>query len=105
MKSLLTFMPDGRYAVKSFATDDDRKSVCAFGVFSGTHSGQGGPRPPTGKSTNTDYVYVMEFDGDKIGHDLECWLGHEGSGLVKPGIGWRGTPRPSTAPPHRSFVA
>ena len=27
MKGLLTFMPDGRYAVKSFATDDERNSV------------------------------------------------------------------------------
>ena len=33
MKGLLTFMPDGRYDVKSFATDDERKSVCAYGVF------------------------------------------------------------------------
>ena len=28
MKGLLTFMPDGRYELKSFATDDVRKSVC-----------------------------------------------------------------------------
>ena len=73
MKGLLTFIPNGRYVVKSFATDDDRKSVCAFGVFSGTHSGQGGPRPPTGKSTDTDYVYVMEFEGDKIRHMTKIW--------------------------------
>jgi hypothetical protein len=31
MKGLLTFMPDGRYVVKSFATDNERGSVCAFG--------------------------------------------------------------------------
>ena len=30
MKGLLSFMPDGRYAVKSFATDDDRNSVCVW---------------------------------------------------------------------------
>src|SRR3954471_801669 len=57
MKGLLTFVPDGRYAVRSFATDDERQSVCAYGVFSGTHTGEGGPRPPTGKRTDTDYVY------------------------------------------------
>jgi hypothetical protein len=33
IKGPLTFMPDGRYVVKSFATDDDRNSVCAYGVF------------------------------------------------------------------------
>src|SRR5262249_17455724 len=36
MKGILTFIPDGRYALKSFATDAERKSVCAYGVFSGT---------------------------------------------------------------------
>jgi len=73
MKGLLGFIPDGRYVVKSFATDNERNNVCAFGVFSGTHSGEGGPCPPTGKSTNTDYVYVMEFEGGKIRHMSKIW--------------------------------
>ena len=33
MKGLLTLMPDGRYKLKSFATDDVRESLCAYGVF------------------------------------------------------------------------
>jgi predicted ester cyclase len=66
--TLLVFIPDGRYEVRSFATDQERSSVCAYGVFSGTHSGPGGPIPPTGKSTSTDYVYVMEFEDGKIRH-------------------------------------
>jgi predicted ester cyclase len=73
MKGLLTFMPDGCYVVKSFATDTERNSVCAYGVFSATHTAEGGPCPPTGKSTNTDYVYVMEFAGDKIRHMTKIW--------------------------------
>jgi predicted ester cyclase len=81
---LLTFIPDGRYERKSFATDEDRKSVCAFGVFSGTHTGAGGPCPPTGKSVNTDYVYVMEFDGDKIRHMTKIWH----AGLAMKELGW-----------------
>ena len=43
MKGLLTVLPDGSYAVKSFAVDAERRNVCAFGVFSGTHTGSGGP--------------------------------------------------------------
>lgn len=43
MKGLVTFTPDGRYEVKSFGPDDERKSVCACGVFSGTQIGPGGP--------------------------------------------------------------
>jgi len=73
MKALLTFIPDGRYELKTFGTDDERKSVCAYGVFSGTHSGQGGPCAPTGKRVKTDYVYVMDFDGEKIRQVTKMW--------------------------------
>lgn len=73
MKGLLTFVSDTGYKIKSFAADDERKNVCAYAVFSGTHTGEGGPCPPTGKSTESDYVYVMEFDGDKIRHMTKIW--------------------------------
>jgi predicted ester cyclase len=73
MTGLLTFIPNGSYEIKSFATDEARGSVCAYGVFSGTHSGEGGPCPPTGKTTHTDYVYVMDFAGGKIRHMTKIW--------------------------------
>jgi predicted ester cyclase len=38
MKGLFALMPDGRYVVESFATDDGRNNVCVYTVFSGTHS-------------------------------------------------------------------
>src|SRR3954447_3410803 len=66
MKGLMTILPDARYEVKSFATDNVRNNVAAYGVFHGTHSGEGGPVPPTGRQVSTDYVYVMQFEGDKI---------------------------------------
>ena len=84
MKGLLTILPDGKYDVKSFATDNERKSVCAYGIFSGTHRGQGGPVPPTGKKVATDYVYVMQFDGDKIRHMTKIWH----AGLAMKALGW-----------------
>jgi hypothetical protein len=34
----------------------------------GALTGQRGPCTPTGKNTTTDYVYVMDFAGDKIRH-------------------------------------
>src|SRR3954447_8720124 len=80
----LGLMPDGHYTVKSFATDGERNNVCAYGVFSATHTGQGGPLPPTGKSTNTDYVYVMQFEGDKISHMTKIW----NSGWALRELGW-----------------
>ncbi len=84
MKGLLTFIPDGRYELKSFAIDAQRQNVCAYGVFSGTHTGPGGPCPPTGKSVKTDYVYVMEFDRDKIRNMTKIWH----SGLAVKELGW-----------------
>lgn len=73
MKGLLTPVPDGRYELKSFAVDEGRRNVAAYGVFRGTHTGEGGPVPPTGKAVEADYVYVMQFDGDKIGHMTKIW--------------------------------
>jgi predicted ester cyclase len=84
MKGLLVFVPDGSYAVKSFATDHERNNVCAFGVFSGTHSAAGGPMSPTGKSTSADYVYAMEFEDGKISHMTKIW----NAGWTMRELGW-----------------
>jgi predicted ester cyclase len=84
MKGLMTILPDGRYELKSFAADEERKNVTAYAVFHGTHTGPGGPCPPTGKSTASDYVYVMDFDGDKIRHLTKIWH----AGLAMKQLGW-----------------
>ncbi len=31
------------------------------------------PVPPTGKRVQADYVYVMQFDGDRIRHMTKIW--------------------------------
>jgi predicted ester cyclase len=84
MKGMLVILPDGAYVVKSFATDHERGNVCAYGVFSGTHTGEGGPMPPTGKRASADYVYVMEFDDGKIRHMTKIW----NAGLTMRELGW-----------------
>jgi hypothetical protein len=58
--------------LKSFTTDAGRNNVTAYAVFKATHTGEGGP-PPTGKSTSSDYVYSMNFEGDKIRHMTKIW--------------------------------
>jgi predicted ester cyclase len=73
MKGLLTPVPGGSYELRSFAVDDERNHVVAFAVFSGTHTGEGGPVPATGKRVEADYVYVMEFEGDRIRHMTKIW--------------------------------
>jgi predicted ester cyclase len=84
MKNLFTPLPDGTAEVRSFAVDEARNNVTAFGVFRGTHTGEGGPVPPTGKSAQADYVYVMEFDGDKIRHLTKIW----NDGITMRQLGW-----------------
>jgi predicted ester cyclase len=84
MKAIMAVLPDATYEVKAFATDSARNSVSAYGVFSGTHTGEGGPVPPTGKRCNADYVYVMEFDGGKIRHMTKIW--HAGWTMRE--LGW-----------------
>lgn len=73
MRDLLTVMPDGRYELRSFAVDEQRRNVCAYGIFYATHTGQGGPLPPTGRSTTSDYVYVMQFERDLISNMTKVW--------------------------------
>ena len=73
MKGLFTPVPDGRYELRSFAVDEARTNVMAYAVFRGTHTGGGGPVPPTGKQVEADYVYVMQFDGDRIRHMTKIW--------------------------------
>ena len=73
MKGLFTPVPDGSYELRSFAVDEGRNSVMAYAVFRGTHTGDGGPVPATGKRVEADYVYVMEFDGDRIRHMTKIW--------------------------------
>jgi len=85
MKGLLAGpIPDGTYDLKSFAVDEDRGNVTGYAVFKGTNSGAGGPGAPTGKTVDTDYVYVMEFDGDRVRHMTKIW----NDGWAMRQLGW-----------------
>jgi len=84
MKAVTAMLPDDRYDLKSFATDEAWHNLAAYAVFHGTHTGPGGPVPPTGKSTSTDYIYVMQFEGDKIAHMSKIWH----AGLAMKDLGW-----------------
>jgi predicted ester cyclase len=84
MKGIYTPLPDASYEVRSFAVDEERNNVAAYGIFRATHTGEGGPVPPTGKRVESDYVYVMEFDGDRIRHLTKIW--NDGISLEQ--LGW-----------------
>ncbi len=84
MKSICQIMPNGSYELKSFGVDEAKGNITAFAIFSGTHTGEGGPVPPTGKSMKADYVYCMEIDGDKVSHLAKIWH----SGISMKELGW-----------------
>jgi predicted ester cyclase len=84
MKGLFAPLPDMRPEIKAFAADPERNSVTAFAVVHGTQTGEGGPVPPTGSTVAADYVYVMQFDGDKIHHMTKIW--NDGHTLKQ--LGW-----------------
>ena len=66
------------------AWDEQTRTALFFATFHGTHSGEGGPVPPTGNTIAADYVYVMDFDGDKIRHMTKIW--NDGQSLKQ--LGW-----------------
>lgn len=73
MKNLFIPVPDGHYELKFFAADEERQCVAAFADFHGTQTGPGGPGEPTSKTVAADYVYAMEFAGDRIRHMTKIW--------------------------------
>jgi len=101
MQGLLTILPDGTAEVRSFATDETRNNVTAYAVFRGTHTGEGGPVPPTGKTATADYVYVMDFDGDKIRHMTKIW--NDGITMNQLGWAWPHHPRGNSPPRRRAW--
>lgn len=84
MAGIFTPMPDANYEILGFAEDTERQLVMGFGVFQGTHTGEGGPVPPTNKSVAAEYVYVMSFKGDKISHMVKVW----NDGFSFQQVGW-----------------
>ena len=70
--------------MKSFGFDEERKTASWVATFYGTHTGEGGPVPPTGKSICSDYAYCMTFDGDRISHMTKVW----NDGIALQQVGW-----------------
>lgn len=73
MKGLLVPIPDGRYELKAFAANAENNCVVGAAVFHGTHTAEGGPVPATGNSVSSDYVYIMNLQGDKIKSVTKIW--------------------------------
>ena len=73
MKGVVTILPDAGYDLRAAGADDENDRVAIYGIFSGTHTGEGGPVPPTGKKTESDYVYVADMRDGKVAHVTKIW--------------------------------
>jgi len=83
MKGLLIQLPDARYEIKAMSLDDARNVVTVYAIINATHTVDG-PVPATNKKVVADYVYKMQFDGDKITHMTKIW--NDGHTLKQ--LGW-----------------
>ncbi len=62
------------YTLHSASWDEANRTALFFATYHATHTGEGGPIPPTGKSTNSDYVYAVKMgEDDKVTHMTKIW--------------------------------
>jgi hypothetical protein len=69
-----TTMPGCRYEIHASAFDESTQTALFFATFIGTHSGEGGPVPPTNKTTHSHYVYTLKMNGEgKVERVTKIW--------------------------------
>ena len=62
------------YTVNAVGWDDERRTALFFATYHATHVGEGGPVPPTNKSTDSHYVYSLKMsDNDKVAEMTKIW--------------------------------
>jgi len=67
-------MPGCGYDLHSSSYDESTRTAIYFATFIGTHTGEGGPVPPTNKQTNSHYVYVLTMnDNDLVTNMVKVW--------------------------------
>ncbi|MFU8814885.1 MAG: ester cyclase [Pseudomonadales bacterium] len=75
MKSFGTeVVPGCGYEIHAQSFDADTRVATFFATFTGTHTGAGGPQPPTGQSVSAHYVYALDMDAnDRVAHMVKIW--------------------------------
>jgi hypothetical protein len=66
--------PGANYTLHTASWDEARRCATFFATYHARHSGPGGPVEPTGKSTDSHYVYVLEMnDAGKVAAMTKIW--------------------------------
>ena len=62
------------YTLHAAAWDEATRTATFFATYHASHVGDGGPVPPTGRSTNSHYVYVLTMDdSDRVAMLTKIW--------------------------------
>ena len=78
-------LPDGHYTLHAAAWDAANNTAIFSATFHATHTGDGGPVPPTNKKANADYVYALKMNGSgKVASMTKIW--NDGHTLAE--LGW-----------------
>lgn len=72
------------YTLHTSAFDESTQTALFFATYHATHSGEGGPVPPTGKRTDSHYVYAVKMQGAKVASMSKIW----NSGFALRELGW-----------------
>lgn len=73
------------YTLHSQSFDAESNTAVFFATYHATHVGDGGPVPPTGKSVDSHYVYVLEMNGGgKVERMTKVW----NASWAMRGLGW-----------------
>jgi hypothetical protein len=54
------------YTLDASAYNESTNTALFFGTFIGKHTGEGGPVPPTGKETKSQYVYILKMNAEGL---------------------------------------
>jgi hypothetical protein len=66
--------PGATYDLHTSGYDEDSRTAMFFATYHATHSGEGGPVPPTNKETHSHYVYFLTMNGDnKVEKMTKVW--------------------------------
>ncbi len=66
--------PGATYTLHSESYDEANRTATFFATYHATHSGEGGPVPPTGQSTDSEYVYAVTMsENDKVASMIKIW--------------------------------
>jgi hypothetical protein len=62
------------YTLHSASYDEDSRCAVFFATYHAKHVGDGGPVPPTNKSVDSHYVYILKMsDNDKVAEMTKVW--------------------------------